>query len=175
MAYRVLILISLFFFSFGNKKATAIVLFHPVHISIVNMDFQSDDSIHFSIKLFTDDFEKILNQNNNTTIKLNTNTDLELVRVYLESYIAEHFAIDFGSQLNPKDYHIVELKFNEDAVWLYFDIDIRSYNFESIKISNSLMTDLYQDQTNLFIMNYKGEDKAYRFNNSDRDYIFNLK
>lgn len=154
--------------------AAPVLVMHPIHVSIVNMDISDDGQISFSVKLFTDDFESIINQKNNTKIKFSEDTDIELVRKYVESYMFEHLKLNNSHKYDRNDYQLMKMKMNEEAVWFYFKIVSKDQDINSLEIINSLMTDLYQDQTNLFILKYKAKEKAYSYNNSDRAFTFVL-
>ena len=138
------------------------------------MDISDDGQLSFSVKLFTDDFESIINQKNNTNIKFSEDTDLALVREYVESYMFEHLKLMNNHKYIRTDYQLMKMKINEEAVWFYFEIAAKNQAINSLEVLNSLMTDLYQDQTNLFILKYKSKEKAYSYNNSDRAFTFVL-
>jgi len=164
--------ITLLFFLSINLFVTNRALAHPVHISVVNLDFKENKDITFSVKLFRDDFSKILNKNNKTQIQIDEKTKLKEIDKYVIAYIYKHFRLQENSKID--DYQLKKMKISGLAVWFYFTIKNQKKKLKTLKIRNSLMTDLYPDQTNLFIMNYKGEDFAYSYNNSDRAFTFVL-
>ncbi len=168
-----LVLFGLFLVFAFRQTATAIQLFHPVHISVINLDLSSDKPIVFSIKLFKDDFAKILNRQNNTNISFTENTQKKEVEGLIVKYICNHFKIK-GVGVDAVC-ELSKIKVSDVAIWLYFDVKHSPQDFKTLEIQNSLMTDLYPDQTNLFIMNYKGKDLAQRFDNGTRNFKFNLK
>jgi len=147
-------------------------LLHPVHVSVVNLNIKEDKTILFSVRLFKDDIEKILNKENKINIKINKEAQLKAIDKYVIAYVYKHFR--FQKSLVKSDYHLESMKISDLVVYFYFKIEKTSKTLKTIKVENSLMTDLYQDQTNLFIMNYKGEDFAYSYNNSDRAFTFVL-
>jgi len=150
-------------------RSYAMARYHPIHVSVVNLDLSSEKPIVFSVKLFKDDFAKIINRINQTHIEFTNDTKLENVEPYVLSYIEKNLVIN-----NLQNYRLTRMEVSDLAVWFYFEIQHKNSNFVNFKIKNTLMCDLYHDQTNLFIMNYKGEDKAQRFDNSTTNYTFNL-
>jgi len=159
----------------GGLRGSTALLLHPVHISVVNLDVLDNKTLVFSVKLFKDDFARILNKKNHTTIQFDKHTKLKEVQNYVNAYIFENFKIEGAS--SKENYYLTKMKISDVAVWFYFKIvtqDSKNKDYKSLKVTNSLMTDLYQDQVNLFIMNYKGEDLAHRFDNSDISYIFSF-
>ena len=145
-------------------------LWHPVHISVINLELIENQDITFSVKLFKDDFSKILSKKNNIQIRIDDDTDMEEIREYVTAYVYEHFKMQNYPQINH--YQLEKMKISDLAVWFYFRTTQQCGNIKKISIKNSLMTDLYQDQTNLFIMNYKDEDYTYSYNNSNKIFTF---
>ena len=81
----------------------------------------------------------------------------------INKYILEHFKL----VINGKDKTKSELKFinmevRELSIWLHYEFNY-SGNSNTFDIQNSLMTDLYMDQTNLLIFTFKNEQKALKF------------
>ena len=49
----------------------ALLYYHPVHLTVTNIEyFQNEKNIIISIRLFTNDFEKILDIKNNITLNI---------------------------------------------------------------------------------------------------------
>lgn len=173
--FRALSLVGIvLFILFVQNTTQAAALFHPVHISVVNMDMEEDGTLIFSVKLFIDDFQEILNKKNNTSLELNQKMDIEHIEPYLTAYISENLQIGSEQKLQQKDYTFKKLELKEEEIWLYYKIETKIVENSSLNIQNSLMCDLYRDQTNLFIFSYRGKDTAFRFNFKKRSNIFEL-
>ena len=145
---------------------------HPVHISVVNMDISEDGSIRFSVKLFTDDFEHIINTKNKSNISFNKNTKLSSIEKYVTSYISSNLKIKTNTLSYVAHYKLTKMTFNKEAVWFYFEIENKKHNFDKLVVENSLMCDLFQDQTNLFIINIIDKEEAFRFDNKKQKSSF---
>ena len=145
---------------------------HPVHISVVNMDIAEDGSIIFSVKLFTDDFEHIINAKNNSNISFNKNTELSSIEKYVTKYISDNFKIQTNTLSYVAHYKLTKMTFNKEAVWFYFEVEDKKHNFDNLIVENSLMCDLFQDQTNLFIINMVNTEEAFSFNNKKQTRSF---
>ena len=152
--------------------AVTVPLRHPVHVSVVNVDISDDGQISFSVKMFKDDFAKIINQINNTSIDFKENMPIQAVKKYVEDYVSENLQISESIDVKKNRYQLESYKINEESIWLYFKISTENKLSKAVGVRNSLMTDLYQDQTNLFILRYMAKEKAYSFNNSDRAFTF---
>lgn len=133
---------------------------HPVHVSVCNLEFTDKESI-VAIKLFSDDFGTVLKNKYHEDIDL-SQADEEPYRNYITNYVKSNFKIISKSNKLVKfvyDYSETD-KIN---IWLYFKVD-KFNSSKKIKIINTLMLDLYEDQTNLFIINQGGVQNGYRFN-----------
>lgn len=173
MLKKIFILVISFLLSFNGLRSEILPICHPIHVSIVNMDL-SENKLKFSVKLFTDDFQKIINLKYHTDYVFDKHTKMNEVEKEVSRYISEHLKLSVGNMLED-DYKLINMTFNDEAVWLFFELEMSRNVNQELNIRNTLMTDLYDDQTNLFILNHKGKDKAYRYNNSDIDYTFVLK
>ena len=170
MSFRIFVIFLLI--ASCKLSATAVHLMHPVHVSVVNMDISDDGQISFSVKMFTDDFEEIINQINHTSISFKENTSIESIKEFVENYISENLQVLGNLNIEENNYKLMSFKMNEESIWFYFVIHSEKEVSKTVEIRNSLMTDLYTDQINLFILKYKAKEKAYSFNNSDRAFTF---
>ncbi len=141
-----------FFLKYHNIK-------HPIHVSVTNIEYiDKDKEFNISIRIFVDDFEKIINQKYNANLKFK-NTDINNNK-YINKYISEHFSINNSK----KKLLFIKKEIKVDAIWLYYKYK-RKMKIKSIEIKNTLMTDLFHDQTNLLIFSYKNFNTAIKFNN----------
>jgi hypothetical protein len=143
-------------------------LFHPVHISLSTIDIDPETSeINVSIKLFADDFECMVNQKYNTKLKLMEQVDPGQDIYFINRYIDSSFVLSVnGKEIAGLDYLRNEM--NEGAIWLYYRHECGT-RIESVSLINSLMCELFQDQTNLVIITVKEEQNGYRLNNKNRE------
>ncbi|MCF6242326.1 MAG: hypothetical protein L3J74_13380 [Bacteroidales bacterium] len=164
-----LIILTIFLFSFhANGKVKEKVVVHPVHVSYTNVEYDAKTKeFKMLFKIFVDDFDKILHQKYGVNLELQAGKKKNGYQEYVSKYLLEHFKI----LVNNKDITRNKLKFShseirEKAIWLYYNCKYngKSANFE---IKNSLMTDLYRDQTNLLIFTYLDNQIALRFTNSE--------
>jgi len=142
--------------------------FHPVHVSVLNVEFaKGGKSIDLSFKAFTSDFELAIAHNYSIALNLgkpNENPDAI-------NYINKYFSGVFSISINNKD-HLKPIfkkkEFNEDAIWLYFTIPLNE-RVKDMVISDLLLMDIYEDQTNLVIVSINGKESGYRLTINQRD------
>jgi hypothetical protein len=147
-------------------------LFHPVHISFTNVDYnEAQDKFEILFKLFIDDFDEILKNKYGKNLNL---TGGRWENNYVETinkYVLEHFKLIINRKDKTKSsLRFVKKETAEDAIWLYYDFITKEKN-NTFEVHNSLMTDLFMDQKNLLIFTYKGKQKALKF---DYSYTFEV-
>ena len=164
-----LILFSIFNFNFSER-------FHPVHFSVINMEYNDKtEAFDISIKLFTDDFEKIINKNDNVVLNLGKENQLKDCNKFIDKYIKKNFVIVFDKKAVSKKSELQKFTVNENdkAIWIYYTL--KSKKPRKVLIRNTLMNDLYNDQKNLFIFTVKDFQEAKKFEKSDTDLQFVVK
>ena len=135
-------------------------MLHPIHVSMCNIEITDEQSI-MAVKLFSDDFEKVIKNKYKDDFVLSM-ADKEPYRKYISDYVNSNLKLTLNRK-KPINLLYDYSEMNELSIWLYFKID-RLNSESSLIISNSLMLDLYEDQTNLLIINYKGKQSGYKFN-----------
>jgi hypothetical protein len=143
-------------------------LFHPVHVSLSNIDiFPDTGEITVSIKLFADDFQSIVNQKYNTKLQLFEGVEPGKDIFFINRYIDSSFVLTInGKEIAGLGY--LRNQMNEGAIWLFYQ-HASGEKIESLSVSNCLMCDLYQDQTNLVIITVGDKQNGYRLNNKNRE------
>jgi len=142
--------------------------YHPVHVSILNAELTTGKtSIDLSFKAFTSDIELAIAHNYSVALNLGKANENPDAIHYINKYFAEVFSIKINNKLQPKlVFSKKEIK--EDAVWFYFKVPF-SDKIKALEISNLLLLDIYEDQTNLLIMAIDGKESGYRFNLNQRN------
>ncbi len=156
---------------FEEKSAN----FHPVHVSFTSVEYNTDKKqFNILFKIFADDFDRIIDKKYNVFLNLENGHKPDGYDKIVSKYILEHFKI----VVDNKDYTVSRLKFThlelkEKAIWLHY---IYKYKGDSVhfELWNSLMTDLYYDQTNLLIFNYHSFQKAIRFTNDKTKEVLSI-
>ncbi len=168
MKARILIIIGLFFL----KAAHAL---HPIHVSVVNMDFFNDSNmIKYSICLYYEDFQSLINFKYNTVINFNRQYRMTFEeKKSILDYINSTFLLK-SSQNKALSSEFLNWKVEDDLVCLYFSIkDFKE--IDELIIENKLMLDLFIDQKNLLILNIGDKQEGYEFNKRDESYTVMLR
>jgi len=171
MKKKVLILNLLFFLVlFFPQKTNA----HPVHISVTNIDIlPKRNKIIFSVRVFINDFNLLINKTNNNHIDLAKQPPLSNIKQFVNTYISNNLIFFIDNKKNENKISLLRYKINkEGAIWFFFEIPNTNCNFEKISIKNTLLNDLYKDQTNLLILSYNNSQQAYSYNREKTKNLF---
>jgi hypothetical protein len=156
------LLINLFLLVSGMNNP----VMHPVHVSICNLDLNNSENT-VSVKLFKDDFALVLKNKYQTDFPME-NADDKQNSQYISKYINSCLQIELSNnKILNLDYKYSQI--NEDAIWFYFLAE-KINKVTKLSIKNTLMLDLWDDQTNLLIISWQGKENGYRFNR-DEDHI----
>ena len=136
---------------------------HPVHVSVVNFEYSSQKkSASISVKVFPDDFEIAFNHNYNINLRLGKEDIHPEWKKYLNTYFSKMFLLKVNNKTNIplvfENYEVVD-----DAIIIHFSADIKN-KLKSIQIENALLLDIFENQTNLVILNLDGKEKGYSLN-----------
>ena len=147
---------------------------HPVHVSVTNVDINTESGrINISIKLFSDDLEELIGRKYNVQLHITAQEDPGDKIEALNRYIAESLVC----KLDGKDPVVLEfskLKINEEAIWLYYTYDHQG-KIRRMDITNTLMLEKFDDQTNLLILTYNDIQNGYRLNNKNPELSLHIK
>jgi len=146
--------------------------FHPVHVSIINIDYYSaKKEMDVSFKVFTDDFQLLFIHLYETKIGFNTKEEYFHAKDKIDQYFNSHFQL----MDNERKYNLkfVGLKKNDDSVWFNYKIeDIKPQN--KLTLVNTVLLDLYIDQKNLVLFKSGETEKGYRYDFKNREFNIDL-
>jgi hypothetical protein len=143
---------------------TLFIAAHPVHVSVTSIDINTEkDTIFISQKMFTDDFSLLFYHLYEKDIKPVQDRDFSGNELsVINGYMKDAFVIESGSTKLTLDF--VRKDQDDESIWLYYTCSPPSNNITSLMLTNSLLLQLFEDQTNLVIVTYKGVDKGYTYN-----------
>lgn len=140
---------------------------HPVHVSVTTVEFNADKQVFdIQFKFFTDDFCAIVfNKGIPGDVDSLLQVDNREEKIY--EYINTHFMLSANRDKSSKNrLKFVGINRVDDSVFLRYEQKAQR-KMDNITISNTLLTDLFMDQTNLLIFSYKDIQKGHQFTYSD--------
>ena len=138
-----------------------LLFFHPLHISVTEIEYnEKANSLQIISRIFVDDLEvSIQNQTGNTSLDLLKPAGGLTTKGLVENYLKEHFKI----RLDDKEQKMNFLGFEEENFALICYIEIENIKkFKKIEVENSVITETYDDQSNLVHVTYLGPVKSMR-------------
>lgn len=130
---------------------------HPLHFSVINIE-QNKNAFRlvYTLKFFTDDLERIVNETYHVTLNLGKENENNDSNSFCEKYISEKLKMKVNdvpiSNIDSLSKHIDQME-----TWITFYIPYQN-NIHKFEICNKLLLDLYYDQTNLFMLNCNGRE-----------------
>lgn len=115
-------------------------------------------SFEISIRIFTDDLEKGISEDNNKRIFSIKNNDQN--NPFVERYIRKHFALSNAQKKAEVKYLGKEEE--EDATWVYLEVPFAD-NPEGWKLQNTILMEIFDDQVNMTNLKFTTGRKTFLF------------
>jgi hypothetical protein len=140
---------------------SCLIFLHPIHLSVSEINYnEKDKALQITSRIFLDDLEaSIRNERNNQELDI-----LEPGKgLTTEQLISEYVLKRFSVKLDGKTQKLNFLGFERDdpAVVCYIEIE-NIKKFKTIEVRNEVIMDLYDDQSNIVHVTYKGPVKSFR-------------
>jgi hypothetical protein len=135
---------------------------HEFHTSLAQIQYnKTSQSFEVSLRVFTDDLEAVLTkENNNQKISI---SDPKLSDPLLEKYIFNHLSV-LNKQNQKQPMTFVGKEIEVDVTWIYVEISAIS-ELSGLRIQNTILTELFDDQVNIVNLNYQRKTTTYLFKN----------
>ena len=147
---------------------------HPVHVALTSIEYNTDkQAFNVAFKIFWDDLERVIAAKYKVTLKLANETENPQEKEYLDKYIRENFkfVVNGDKTLIP----VYEgKKIHEKAIWLNFHIPC-SGKVEQVYIYDTVMMDMFCDQTDLLIFKYGEMEKGVSLHANNYEVTFHIK
>lgn len=142
------------------------LLIHPYHVSVSEIHYDDETkAIQITERIFVDDLEEALRKSIGDPLFVVMDDSLK-THQYIQSYFLSNFKFKVNGQVTSYNYLGGEM--DNDVIWCYLEItDMKQP--ESIQLTNTLLTETYDDQKNLVHFKINGEKKSYILN--DREII----
>jgi hypothetical protein len=161
-----ILLLFLFYFCFSFLSVSSSKRsYHPIHLSITDVEHNpKDQSLEIVHKVFIDDLEKILENTYRTRLYLATDKEHADTDKFIIAYLKKHFTLEIDGRVYVPEFHGKFVNAKEDifAVWILAKIEGIA-QIKTIKHSNTILMDLYDDQENFTHFKYLGKRKSARF------------
>jgi len=137
---------------------------HPLHMSFTNVEYNESEQIwEGSVKLFKDDFADEMLRLYGEKLDLEGEKEDSVHAECFDLFISEYLEISINEDvIDQETWKYEGRRLNFEAIWLNYSFTYSEVP-KIVKLRNTLMFSLFNDQKNLVIFNYKGKQKAFQF------------
>jgi len=133
---------------------------HPFYVSVCEIYHNPNtEALEISMKIFIDDLEVAIQKSANPSFKISEGADKNLIENEIEKYLENKFLIEIDSKIPEKK--LIGYELDSDAIICYIEIK-KIKQISNIKIYNSILTEVYEDQINLTHFQYKDQLKSLK-------------
>lgn len=133
---------------------------HPIHASVTTVDFNPKTrSLEVACKIFTDDLEEAIRKTSGVQLYIGSAKENPAqTTAKIEEYLRRHFRAEADGKPLPR-WSFIGKEIEGDAVWCYIEIPNMPL-LKSLTVSNTVLTDVHDDQTNLVNVSINGQRRS---------------
>lgn len=134
---------------------------HKFYLSVTQMEFDADKNRITAIsRVFVDDLEETLRQRYDVQLALGTDREDEKASFYIRRYVEQKLTVEINNV--PLEFSFAGFTYQNDQIVLLSEFSIIDSDDYEIKVTNTIITDVYSDQQNLvhFRMNQKKQSEV---------------
>ncbi|MBN1131473.1 MAG: hypothetical protein JXR52_00330 [Bacteroidales bacterium] len=132
---------------------------HPLHLSITNISVE-DREIRIRMKTFRDDWEVAYFHYYSRIIDFRSQADRDIP--WFRDYLEKSFRISLKPDSPPLQLEVDTIMVNDMDMEIEMHAELKREP-NSLYICNTLLTDIYPDQTNLVIIGFRNRESGIRF------------
>jgi hypothetical protein len=145
-------------------------VYHDIHVSVCEIDLKQDEG-ELLLKTFLDDLQLAIGLVPGEELP----DDYTSADVLIDSYIQENIKLTIGGEYIPLVLEDISTS-GLEAVWITYRLDKTLQNPpEDFRIENSLLTEVYSDQTNLIKVTYGDGRKTFTMDRKKKSVFQSLK
>jgi hypothetical protein len=145
---------------------------HPLHLGVVELAHNAEEkSLEITVKLFTDDFEHVLQKALNVDVDLINPVDREAARKAVEAYVKKHLQVVVNGKAAAMECIGFERDF--EATYSYFQASGIA-EAQKWEIQNTLMYDLFDDQSNIIHVMVNGKRKSSKLKYPEKKVVVEM-
>lgn len=142
----------------GSDNSILLNTWHPLHLSSMELNYTTKGgTIEISCRLFTDDLEDALSKQFKVPTDLSAPAKHKAMDELLKKYMAMHFKLKANGK--PLVYNYLGFEKDREAVLVYVE-SLPIKGLKKVEVFNTLLYDLFDDQTNIMHMHYDGQRKS---------------
>ena len=133
---------------------------HPLYITVTEFNHNPKDKIlEVSCKIFTNDFETVLEKAAGSKVDLSAPKDKAATDKLIAAYIGRHLRLKIDGK--PAQLHFVGSEKEEDGTWSYFQVnDLPAVH--RIDVTNDLLYESFPQEINIMHATVGGQRQSTR-------------
>ena len=137
----------IFAFSFFVYFLFVQATIHPYYVSTLEIDYRPDRAaLQITIRVFTDDWQLMLNTHYDKTLRLDPDTDTEKVLTHSSDYFQQHLELNLnGTDVTPS---VLGKEYQGDQLLLYLEI-AGVAELQTLAVSNRILFAELEGQQNI--------------------------
>jgi hypothetical protein len=146
--------------------------FHPFHLSVTDLKYNSSErTLEISTKLFINDLEEAIKRKFGKKLDLFLHADDAESKNLLNQYIQQNLQISLDNK--NISFTLLGSEREDNALWVYLETPVVAAP-SKVSLSNNLLFDLFEDQTNIIHFDLNGQRKSKKLNapNGKCDFTF---
>ena len=120
---------------------------HPYYVSTLEIDYRPDRmALQITMRVFTDDWQLMLNTHYDETLRLDPDTDTEKVLTHSADYFQQHLELNLnGTDVTPS---VLGKEYQDDQLVMYLEI-AGVAEFQTLAVSNRILFAELEGQQNI--------------------------
>jgi hypothetical protein len=140
---------------------SVVCLFHPIHVSVTEIEYdEKERELEIITRIFTDDFETAIRASRKMPELDLLNPSAGLTTdLLVKEYLMEHLSISLDGKAQRLNY----LGFEDEGDALVCYVQVSPVKkWKTIMITNRVLLDIYDDQSNLVHVTLSGKVRSLR-------------
>ncbi|MBS1628335.1 MAG: hypothetical protein JSR09_00870 [Bacteroidetes bacterium] len=145
---------------------------HPFYVSVIDINHNAKEKIlEISVRIFTDDLETALRNENRTTVDLAKTTYKAKNDKLIALYIKNKLQLNVDGKLVQLNYLGYEIQ--QESAWSYFEVTNIS-SFKKLAVNCSLLYEWQTQQMNILHVTENKIEKSFKLDNPKTQAVFDF-
>jgi hypothetical protein len=166
------LLLSAYLFDGIDRQGVTSNNLHPLHVSTVDVNYNSEGRMEVICTFFIDDFESALSKHFSSKTDLSSPPLHEKMDAIVKKYIEDHLLISVNSKAVNLQY--LGFEKNREAVNVYFE-STKLPIPQKIEVQTSLLYDIFSDQMNIIHMTVNKKRNSTKLDFPKKNAFFEYK
>ena len=132
---------------------------HPYYVSTLEIVYRPDlAALQITMRVFTDDWQLMLNTRYDKTLRLDPDTDTEQVLTHSADYFKQHLELNLnGTDVTPS---VLGREYQDDQLVLYLEV-ARVTELQTLAVSNRILFAELEGQQNIIRIKTPTKRKSF--------------